>query len=120
MLQSVSDGIVNPTFLFMSHEAWFHVSGFVNAQNACHWGTENPHTIHEVPIHDQKVGVWCMVSGWRIIGPVFFYNTVNWEHYVNSIFEPFLQMLTEEEKQHAYFRRITQQPTHHSILWRPS
>jgi hypothetical protein len=29
-------------------------------------------------------------------------------------------MLTEEEKQHAYFRRITQQPTHHSILWRPS
>jgi hypothetical protein len=48
----------------MSDEAWFHLSG--------HWDTENPHAVHEVPLHDEKVGVWCAVSGRRIIGPIFF------------------------------------------------
>jgi hypothetical protein len=28
--------------------------------------------VHEVPVYDQKVGVWYVVNGWRIIGPVFF------------------------------------------------
>lgn len=46
--------------------------GFVNAQNSCHEDTENLHTIYEVPHHDHIVGVWCAVSGQRVIGPVFF------------------------------------------------
>jgi hypothetical protein len=58
--------------LFMNDEAWFHLSGLVNAQNTCHWDTENPHAVHEVPLHDQKVGPWCAVSGQKIIRPVFF------------------------------------------------
>jgi hypothetical protein len=62
-LQCVHDGIVDPTLPFMSDEAWFYLSG--------HWDTENPHAVHEVPLHDQTVGVWCAVSGRRIIGPVF-------------------------------------------------
>jgi hypothetical protein len=55
--QSVHDRVVDPVLLFMSNEAWFHISGFVTAQNTCHWDTKNPHTIHEGPLHDQKVGV---------------------------------------------------------------
>jgi hypothetical protein len=45
-LQCVHDGTVDLILLFMSDEAWFHLSGFVNAQNTCHWDTENPHAVH--------------------------------------------------------------------------
>jgi hypothetical protein len=31
LLQNVHDGIVDPQLLFMTHEAWFHVGGHVNA-----------------------------------------------------------------------------------------
>jgi hypothetical protein len=81
----------------MSDEARFHLSG--------HWDTENPHAVHKVPLHDQKVGVWCAVSGRRIIGPLFVYDTVNSERYVNNVLEPFFQTLTEEEKRYAYFQQ---------------
>jgi hypothetical protein len=90
-LQCVHDGSVDATLLFVSDDAWFHLSGFVNAQNSRHWDTENPHAVNEVPLHDQKVGVWCAVRGRRIIGPVFVYDTVNSERYVNNILEPFFQ-----------------------------
>jgi hypothetical protein len=48
---------------------------------------------HEVSLHDQKVGLWCALSGRRIIGPIFFYDKVNSVCYVNSILEPFFQVL---------------------------
>jgi hypothetical protein len=51
----------------MSNEAWFYFNGFVNAQDTHHWGIENPHTIHEAPLHDWKLDAWCAVSGQRII-----------------------------------------------------
>jgi hypothetical protein len=50
----------------------------------------------KVPLHDQRVGVWCAVHGQKIIGAIFLYNTVNLEHYVNGILEPSFQMLTEK------------------------
>jgi hypothetical protein len=94
-LQYVHEGIVDPMLLFMSDEVGFHLSGFVNAQSTRQWDTENPHAEHEIPLHDQKVGVWCAVSGRKIIGPIFFYDTVNSKRYVNNILEPFFQTLTE-------------------------
>jgi hypothetical protein len=32
-----------------------HYVSFLNALNTHHWDTKNPHTIHEVPFHDQDV-----------------------------------------------------------------
>lgn len=72
VLQTVPDENVNSAHLFMSDEAWSHLRGFVNAKNTCHWDTENPHIIHEVSVYEHKVGVWCAVSGCRIIGPTLF------------------------------------------------
>jgi hypothetical protein len=42
---------------------------------------------------------------------------LNLEHYVNNIFEPFFQILTEEEKQHAYFQQdnATAHTSQHSM-----
>jgi hypothetical protein len=48
--------------------------------------------------------VWCAVNGRKIIGPTFFYGTVNLDHYVSSILELFFQMSTEEEEQYTYFQ----------------
>jgi hypothetical protein len=81
----------------VSDEAWFHVSGNVNAQNSCIWDTENPHVLHQRPLHEMKVGVWCAVSARRVINPIFFGDTVNSDRYVSDILEPFFQELTEEE-----------------------
>jgi hypothetical protein len=53
--------------------------GFVNAQSTGYWDTKNPHTIYEVPLHDQNMGVWFAVNGWRIIELIFFLCMINSE-----------------------------------------
>lgn len=77
--------------LWMSDEAHFHLSGFVNKQNFRYWAEENPRLLHETPLHAQKVTVWCAMSANGIIGPYFFEDeaenavTVNSERYVAMI-----------------------------------
>ena len=88
----------------MSDEAWFHLSGHVNLQNTWYWAAENPHLLHDQSLQDQKIGVWCAVSGMRIIGLIFFDRTVNVEVYMN-IFEEFCAQLTEEERQSFFFQQ---------------
>jgi hypothetical protein len=34
LLHNVHDGVIDPNLFFMSDEAWFHISGNVNAQNS--------------------------------------------------------------------------------------
>jgi hypothetical protein len=98
LLHNVHNGIIDPNLFFMSDEAWFHVSGYVNAQNSSIWDTENPHVLHQRPLHDIKVGVWRAVTARRVIGPIFFEDTVNSDRYVSDILEPFFQELTEETR----------------------
>jgi hypothetical protein len=98
LLGYVHDGIVNPELLFFSDEAWLHLSGYVNTQNNRFWSSENPHQLHEHPLHDIKVGAWCAVTSKRIIGPVFYNETINSQRYVNLILRPFFQELTDKEK----------------------
>lgn len=59
--------------LWMSDEAHFHLSGFVNKQNFRYWSYENPRLLHETPLHSQKVIIWCVISANGIIGPFFFF-----------------------------------------------
>lgn len=35
-----------------------HVSGYVNSQNTRTRRAENPHALHESPLHLFKIGVW--------------------------------------------------------------
>jgi hypothetical protein len=96
--QSVYDGMVDPDFVFCTDEARFHLSGYVNSQNNRYRSAENPHSVHEVLLHDVKIGVWCAISAHEIIGPVFFQKTINSERYVRLIQTSFFRELTEEEK----------------------
>lgn len=104
LLNQVADGGLDPFMFIMSDEAWFHLSGYVNGQNSRYWASENPHLIHEVPLHDQKIGVWCAVLASRVIGPIFFDTTVNTDVYL-TILDDFAQQLTEEEREYCFFQQ---------------
>ena len=49
-------------------------NGTVNKQNCRIYATEDPQEIQEVPLHDEKVTVWCGVSAKTVIGPFFFHD----------------------------------------------
>jgi hypothetical protein len=73
--------------LQMSDEAHFDVSGYLNKHN-CHYSPRNnPHELHQRPVHSAKVRVWCEVYSHDIIGPYFLENeegptvTLNAEQY---------------------------------------
>lgn len=83
--------------VFFSDEAWFHLSGYVNSQNTRIWSTENPHVLHENPLHCLKIGVWCAVSRRRIVGPIFFETTVNSGVY-KDIITQFISLLETDER----------------------
>ena len=42
-------------------EAHFDFGGYVNKQNCCIWGSENPYTYIEKPTYPKRVIVWCRV-----------------------------------------------------------
>ena len=89
------DDILDNTF--WSDDAWFHLSGFVNRQNCRIWHIENPHAFHERPLHSEKIGVWCAMSRSKIIGPIFFNETVTADRYQHQILMPFLELLDQNQ-----------------------
>lgn len=104
LLNKITDGELDPTRYFMSDEAWFHLSGHVNSQNTRYWSVENPHVLHESPLHDEKIGLWCAISGHRIVGPIFFDETVNSDVYIR-IFNEFYEQLTNDEREYCFFQQ---------------
>lgn len=97
-----NDELLNLTFF--SDEAWFTLSGYINSQNMRVWSAANPHTFRESPLHPLKVGVWIAVSRRRIIGPIFFHETVTAQRYRNIVRE-FINQLHEDELQQGYFQQ---------------
>jgi hypothetical protein len=71
-LQAVHDGVLDSKLTFSTDEAWFHLREYINAQNNRYWSSINPKQTFEVPLHDQKTGVWSAITASRIVGPIFF------------------------------------------------
>jgi hypothetical protein len=84
--------------LFVTDEAYFHVTGYVDSQNRRIWSDENPHTVHQIPLHDRKFAVWCALSARRVICTIFYHETVNSGRCVRDILEPFFEQLTHNER----------------------
>jgi len=80
----------------LAEGAWFHLLEYVNSQNSHIWASENPNTIHEEPLHSEKIVVWCGMSRWRVIGPIFFDANVTTAAYM-EIFNTFVNQLDDEE-----------------------
>jgi hypothetical protein len=65
-----------------------------------------------------KVGVWCALSARRIVGPVFFNETINCERYIGVILRQFFSELTEEDDSMVGFSKTQLLPTLHVCLCR--
>ncbi|GBM29521.1 hypothetical protein AVEN_212246-1 [Araneus ventricosus] len=53
-------------------EAHFHLQGSVNTQNCRIWTRKNLFQMQPLPLHSQKVTVWCGFMAAFIFGPFFF------------------------------------------------
>ena len=73
--------------IIFSDEAHFWLNGFVSKQNMRYWSATNPNVLLKIPLHPQKVTVWCSFHAGGVIGPYFFVDendrhvTVNGERY---------------------------------------
>jgi hypothetical protein len=96
-LQSVHDGKDDPHLTFFSDEARFYLHGHVFSQNNRCWSSLNSNLIHEVPLHEVKVGMRCAMNAKLITGCIFYMETINSDGYVRLVLTKFFAQLTEEE-----------------------
>ncbi|EZA54309.1 hypothetical protein X777_06139 [Ooceraea biroi] len=76
-------------------ECTFKSVGSVNTWNCRHWSQVNPHWLREIDHqHVGKINVWCGIIGNRIIGPIFFQETLNADRY-SALIETDLPVLLE-------------------------
>ena len=66
------ENLTLPNNRLMSQEAHFHLHGTVNTQNFRHSSVANPHQLHQLPLYDPKVTVWCAVWSRGVFGPYIF------------------------------------------------
>jgi hypothetical protein len=82
--------------IMFSDEATFTTNGVVSAQNCRYWATENPNwVINCKRQYSQKVNVWCALLNTKIIGPFFFFNTLNAERFLNFLNTEFMDAIEE-------------------------
>jgi hypothetical protein len=67
-----------------------HGSICLGSQNYRTWSAHNPHNVIQMPLHPLK-----SAYGLRIIGPIFFHETVNAERYRRLLVDPFLNQLDD-------------------------
>jgi hypothetical protein len=91
MLKYVRNRLVDRQLLFITDEAYSRLSGYVSSQKTRIWSDENPYAVQQIPLHSIKTPVWCAVSATRIIGPVFYHETMNSDWYISNIYilQPF-------------------------------
>jgi len=96
--------------IFFSDEAHFSLGGYVNKQNCRIWGSENPQVIEEMPLHPDKVTVWCALWSKGVIGPYFFEDangqtvTVNSERYGRMIRDFFWPAIEDHDLDDMWFQ----------------
>ncbi|KFM77080.1 hypothetical protein X975_13612, partial [Stegodyphus mimosarum] len=69
-----------PWHILWGDECHFYLNGSVNTQNSRIWASEQPHTVHEIPLKCPKVTVWCGFTAEFVIGSFFFDRTPNVRH----------------------------------------
>lgn len=69
--RSVQGGKIDPELVFFTDETQFYMNGHGTTQNNRRCSTEDPHFLHEIPLHSVTVGVWCALSAKRVTGSVF-------------------------------------------------
>ena len=100
--QHCNDNLLDETYF--TDESWIHLSGYVNRQNTRLWSANNPHFFTESPLHPLKIGIWVAVSPRRVIGPLFFEETLNSESYC-ALIDRFHDLLPLAERNTAWLQQ---------------
>ena len=103
--------------VWWSDECHVLLSGHVNKQNLCFLGWQKPDEYAQIPLHSEKVTVWCAQSAHGIIGPCFLEDingrsvTVTSQVYRDQVIDRFLADLQTicEVKGLDYERQVFQQ-----------
>ncbi|GBO23851.1 hypothetical protein AVEN_79130-1 [Araneus ventricosus] len=61
-----------PWNISWTDKAHFHLQDSVNTQNYRVWSIENPFQIQPLPLHSQKITVWCEFMEAFVVSPFFF------------------------------------------------
>lgn len=72
-------------------------------QNLRLWLADNPHRLHQLPLHAQKLGIWCAMSQKRVF-ICFLHTTINSERYLLLV-RPFFDSLTDVDKERTWFQQ---------------
>ena len=64
--QDILEHVPANAVLITSDEAHFHLSGYVNKQNFRYWSKSNPRSLHEKPLHSERVIVRCAVANFGV------------------------------------------------------
>jgi hypothetical protein len=83
--------------LFFTEKELTHLSGNIASQNSRTCSAENPHALHENPLHSLKIGVWFVESRKQFVGSSFFEETVTAENYAN-ILPQFVTLLEQNKR----------------------
>jgi hypothetical protein len=89
-------------FIF-SDEAYFYLHLPLNKQNNRIWSDSDPFLGVEIPLHDQKVMVWCAISAAKVYGPHFFSENVNQHNYLDMLKNFFWKRHLNVEKYKEYY-----------------
>ena len=103
ILEKIDASVLDVKRLWVSDEANFYLSGYVNKQNWRHWGSENPHLSASKTLKPQKIMVWCAISADGIIGPIFIDGNVNSQKYLEILQTNFFPEARRRHLVRGYF-----------------
>jgi hypothetical protein len=109
------EDILDVTFFF-NGEVRFHWSLYVKSQNSRVSIATEPHETQDT-LQDQEVAVWCGISRNRVIGPIFFNDTIKSGRYCEGIPYPLTEYLSfpgyfQQDGASAHTSRVSM-----TILW---
>jgi len=95
----IADLNYDDTILY-TDECHVDISGYVNSQNAVHWGTSRPTEVISRPLHPIRVTIWIAISSAGLIGPYFVEEngrtvTVNGQRYLDILENHFYPDLSD-------------------------
>ena len=95
-----------PNYFICSDEAYFYLTESSNKQNNRIWCKSRPDYRIEVPLHSEKIHVFCAISANKIFGPFYFEESVKKENYLQML-KTFLwpKILNTSDHKKYYFQQ---------------